>query len=326
MKKLVIKFLLFLACVSSVTFSASSPELRVHLFPHSHQDLGWIKTITEYYEGTNLAVSDRGCVRCIINTVIEELQKDPRRKFSYCEMGYFSIWWREQTAENRSIALELIRRGQLELVGAGFVSNDEATSHYEDVIFQYTHGHRFIKDEMGIPYKPSIGWQLDTFGHTLGNTYLSWNLGLTSMFLSRIDQFEKNIRKQQKTMEIRWTPDIPSGLKYAVDTHIFFDLYVAPGGICFDDTIEYCHDAYVANDDQARGPADRLLGVAGQIQGFYATNDVYIPIGNDFGFKNATKNFESLERVNKVVNGNKNGSTNSRFSTPTEYVLSLIHI
>lgn len=28
-------------------------RLFVHLIPHSHDDIGWLKTIDEYYSGTN---------------------------------------------------------------------------------------------------------------------------------------------------------------------------------------------------------------------------------------------------------------------------------
>ena len=45
--------------------------------------------------------------------------------------------------------------------------NDEATCYYEDMIDNLANGHRFIKKEFGQEYLPTIGWQIDPFGHTL---------------------------------------------------------------------------------------------------------------------------------------------------------------
>ena len=53
--------------------------LNVHLVPHSHDDVGWRKTVDQYYEGIRVGMED-GCVKCIISTVVEELAKDPTRR------------------------------------------------------------------------------------------------------------------------------------------------------------------------------------------------------------------------------------------------------
>ena len=59
----------------------SSPVglINVHLVPHSHDDVGWRKTVEEYYTGSTRGIGN-GCVSCIINTVTEELDKDPDRR------------------------------------------------------------------------------------------------------------------------------------------------------------------------------------------------------------------------------------------------------
>jgi len=33
-------------------------------------------------------------VQLIIDTVIDELMMDPKKKFTYVEMKFFSMWWR----------------------------------------------------------------------------------------------------------------------------------------------------------------------------------------------------------------------------------------
>ena len=42
--------------------------------------------------------------------------------------------------------------------------NDEATAYYEDIADQMTLGHQWILEQFSVI--PTIGWQLDPFGHT----------------------------------------------------------------------------------------------------------------------------------------------------------------
>ncbi len=67
---------------------------RVHIVPHSHWDLGWLFTIEEYFKGvsyekTNLEIAS---VERIISSVLEELGKNPERKFILSEIGFIKPW------------------------------------------------------------------------------------------------------------------------------------------------------------------------------------------------------------------------------------------
>ena len=61
----------------------------VHLVPHSHDDVGWLKTLYEYFWGIHDDVQ-RANVHLIIDAAITELLKNPERKFTYVEMAFFS--------------------------------------------------------------------------------------------------------------------------------------------------------------------------------------------------------------------------------------------
>lgn len=54
--------------------------LTVHLIAHSHDDVGWIKTVDDYFYGGNLALRSGG-VQYTIDTVLTELTEHPEYKF-----------------------------------------------------------------------------------------------------------------------------------------------------------------------------------------------------------------------------------------------------
>ena len=69
--------------------------LTVHVVPHSHDDVGWLKTVEEYFDGENRGTQWTG-VRYELSSVIDSLWNHPDRKFSEVEMKFFSMWYNEQ--------------------------------------------------------------------------------------------------------------------------------------------------------------------------------------------------------------------------------------
>ncbi|KAL5986034.1 hypothetical protein ACLOJK_028024 [Asimina triloba] len=59
-------------------------KVNVHLVPHSHDDVGWLKTIDQYYVGSNNSIQG-ACVRNVLDSVVVSLVKDPNRKFVFAE-------------------------------------------------------------------------------------------------------------------------------------------------------------------------------------------------------------------------------------------------
>jgi hypothetical protein len=66
--------------------------LNIHVVPHSHDDVGWLKTVDAYFYGSNKEIQWTN-VHVEIDGVIDSLLNNPQRKFSEVEMKFFKMWW-----------------------------------------------------------------------------------------------------------------------------------------------------------------------------------------------------------------------------------------
>jgi alpha-mannosidase len=127
----------------------------VHVAPHSHDDVGWLKTVDEYFDGSRRDIQFTN-VEVELTAVMHALLENPARTFSEVEMKFFSMWWEKQTADMKEKVRGLVQNGQLELINGGWSMHDEACPTYEDMIDNMMIGHNFILKEFGV--KPRIGW------------------------------------------------------------------------------------------------------------------------------------------------------------------------
>ena len=137
-----------------------------------------------YYTGTNNKVQVAQ-VHLILTNVVNELMKDPRRKFTYVEMGFFSMWWRDQTDDTKAIVRGLVKSGRFEFINGGWSMHDEACTHYEDMINNMMAGHDFLMREFGVT--PRVGWHIDPFGHSNANPRLFAEMGFDAWYFWRLD-------------------------------------------------------------------------------------------------------------------------------------------
>lgn len=117
--------------------------INVHLVPHSHDDVGWLKTVDQYYYGSKTRIQKAG-VQYILDSVVQELLRDPNKRFIYVESAFFFKWWNEQTDELQEQVKQLVSEGRLEFIGGAWSMNDEATTHYQSTIDQFTWGLRYV--------------------------------------------------------------------------------------------------------------------------------------------------------------------------------------
>lgn len=77
----------------------------------------------------------------ILDGVMRELLLDEKKKFSYVEMKFFSMWWENQSEEMKASVRQLVHEGRLELLNAGWSMQDEACVYYEDMLNNMMIGH-----------------------------------------------------------------------------------------------------------------------------------------------------------------------------------------
>ena len=114
---LVFHLIVAVSCAESKCGYSKCPKLdptklNVHLIPHTHDDVGWLKTVDQYYYGNNRAQSPEG-VQYILDSVIEELQDDPNKRFIYVEMAFFWKWWNQQNDDTKMLVKQLVQNGNL---------------------------------------------------------------------------------------------------------------------------------------------------------------------------------------------------------------------
>lgn len=88
--------------------------MTVHIIAHTHDDVGWGKTVEEYFTGA-FGMNSHASVDLILTSVVKELVKNPARKFTYVEMKFFTMWYKQQDKRMQETVKKLIGSGQLEI-------------------------------------------------------------------------------------------------------------------------------------------------------------------------------------------------------------------
>ncbi|CAH2064719.1 unnamed protein product, partial [Iphiclides podalirius] len=226
---------------------AEAGLLNVHIVPHTHDDVGWLKTVDQYYYGSRNNIQKAG-VQYILDSVVKELWEDPKRRFVYVETAFFWKWWVRQGGAVRSRIRELVRQGRLQFAGGAWSMNDEAASHYHSTIDQFTFGLSKLNETFGPCGRPRVGWQIDPFGHSREFASHLAAMGYDGLFLGRIDYQDKRVRLKEKSMEMVWRGDDDLGSASDIFTSVLYNTYSPPPGFCFD---VLCDDEPIIDDQSS---------------------------------------------------------------------------
>ncbi|XVF08603.1 hypothetical protein REPUB_Repub07fG0017200 [Reevesia pubescens] len=318
-----IAFMICIWCVESkyMVYNTTSKilpgKLNVHLVPHSHDDVGWLKTVDQYYVGSNNSIQG-ACVQNVLDSLVPALLADKNRKFIYVEQAFFQRWWRDQSEIVQETVKKLINSGQLELINGGMCMHDEAASHYIDMIDQTTLGHQFIKQEFNVT--PRIGWQIDPFGHSAVQAYLlSAEVGFDSLFFARIDYQDRAKRKDEKSLEVVWRGSRSLGSSAQIFAGAFPENYEPPSNFYYEinDDSPIVQDNMELFDYNVPERVNEFVAAALSQANITRTNHVMWTMGTDFKYQYAETWFRQMDKFIHYVN--QDGRVNALYSTPSIY-------
>ncbi|GMQ09533.1 hypothetical protein CsSME_00052871 [Camellia sinensis var. sinensis] len=294
-----------------------SDKLNVHLVAHTHDDVGWLKTVDQYYVGSKNSIQG-ACVQNVLDSLVPALLADKNRKFIYVEQAFFQLWWTDQSEAVQSTVKQLVSSGQLEFINGGMCMHDEAAPHYVDMIDQTTLGHRFIKEEFDVT--PRIGWQIDPFGHSAVQAYLlGAEVGFDSLFFGRIDYQDRAKRKNEKSLEVVWRGSKSLGSSAQIFAGAFPKNYEPPEGFYFEinDDSPIVQDNIKLFDYNVQERVNDFVAAALSQANITRTNHIMWTMGTDFKYQYAQTWFRNLDKLIHYVN--QDGRVNALYSTPSIY-------
>eukprot|EP00980_Cylindrotheca_fusiformis_P014281 scaffold3791_cov137-Cylindrotheca_fusiformis.AAC.8 len=111
--------------------TTNSRVLNVHVLPHTHDDVGWLKTVEQYYFGWNETIQ-KASVESILDSVVAALLENEDRTFTYVESKFFSMWWARQNDAVRDAVRYLVANKQLSFTNGGWCMHgkNSDTKHY----------------------------------------------------------------------------------------------------------------------------------------------------------------------------------------------------
>jgi hypothetical protein len=299
-----------LLLLPSLTASDFPEDTEVFLVPHTHTDTGWLEdpdvsSKQQYYDEI---------VSSILNSLLKVLAKGENRRFVWAETYYLRRWYRETDAASRSALKELIKSGQLELVGGGLVQHDEALPSLDMMIRQLERGLDFLSEEFGITQLP-VAWQIDPFGHSGLSPALFRQFGFQYFVGNRINQTFKEGLKHTQALEFIWQGSA-LGPQTDIFTHILPESYNFPFDL----------NPYLESSCwyEQRSCADHLFALILRQQRFFRHNKLMILYGDDFTYdiRSFTEHFfqrtESLFEEMSVKYG-----INVHWGTPSAYFASI---
>ncbi|XP_034032719.1 alpha-mannosidase 2x isoform X1 [Thalassophryne amazonica] len=305
-----------------------SEPLQVFVVPHSHNDPGWIKTFDKYFTDQT---------QHILNNMVVKLAEDPRRKFIWSEISFFSKWWETADVHKQEAMRKLILGGQLEIVTGGWVMTDEANVHYFAMIDQLIEGHQWLERNLGIT--PRSGWAVDPFGHSATMPYILKRANLTSMLIQRVHYSIKKHFASTRSLEFMWRQAWDTASSTDIFCHMMpfysydvphtcgpdpkiccqFDFKRLPGGRI---NCPWKVPPKAVVEANVAERAQLLLDQYRKKSKLYRSKVVLIPLGDDFRYDKALEwdqQYVNYQKLFDYMNSHPEMHVQAQFGTLTDY-------
>uniref|UniRef100_A0A669F496 Alpha-mannosidase n=1 Tax=Oreochromis niloticus TaxID=8128 RepID=A0A669F496_ORENI len=302
--------------------------LQVFVVPHSHNDPGWVKTFDKYFTDQT---------QHILNNMVVKLAEDPRRKFIWSEISFFSKWWETADVHKQEAMRKLILGGQLEIVTGGWVMTDEANAHYFAMIDQLIEGHQWLESNLGIT--PRSGWAVDPFGHSATMPYLLKRANLTSMLIQRIHYSIKKHFASTRNLEFMWRQAWDMGSNTDMFCHMMpfysydvphtcgpdpkiccqFDFKRLPGGRI---NCPWKVPPKTIVEANVAERAQLLLDQYRKKSKLYRSKVLLVPLGDDFRYDKALEwdqQYINYQKLFDYMNSHPEMHVQAQFGTLTDY-------
>lgn len=200
-----------------------------------------------------------------------------------------------------------------------------------DMIDQTTLGHQYILQEFGPAANPTVGWQIDPFGHSATQaSLLSAGVGFNSLFFGRIESQDHQLRQANKDLQFIWQAS-PSDPSQRVWTEVALGgNYGPPAAFCWDyqcfvntgKTSAFIQDdPHLEDYNVAERVGDFVTAAMQQVstqRGELSSMSTMFQMGSDFQYESAEQWYINLDKLIRAVNAN--GTVKAVYSTPSQYV------
>lgn len=268
----------------------------------------------------------------ILDGVTNSLSSNKKLKFNWSDTSFLARWYSEADKDHRNKLQELVKNGQFQFMGGGWVMNDESLTIYKNAILQIQTGLDWLEKTFGV--RPRVGWQIDPFGNSPVTPSILSILGYEGIVLSRIGTTNDFDLENSENSEFIWEGaqlDAKGDGKPILAHHLVRSSYSAP--------IEFKYQPRPFpfwDHPQVRCSNIQELETNYRdcINFYYKTvlkpsldghrhNKVLSVFGSDFAYYDATYNFNYIDKLMEIfqkhsqeVLGKK---LNMKYSTVNEY-------